>query len=178
MNVPRRRRVGALAGLVVMSLVLLQACDVGGFTLADVTETLTITNASADQAAVVLVTFSDASSDFRLAAGASKTATVVGATDYTVEVLAPDLAAGASYQAQLLQMRSELIDLSINPGDSGATFESALAQIPAVDAALAQLHGSKTSQSCGHAAVLGGRNRVTMTWTTPGVGGLWDLSCT
>jgi hypothetical protein len=177
-NARPSRRVGSILALGVVGLVLLQACDVGGFTLADVTETLTITNASTNQAAVVLVTFSDATSDFRLAAGASKTATVVGATGYTVEVLAPDLPAGVSYEARLLTLRSNLMDLSLAPALIGPQVAIAFAELPAVQAALAQLHGSKTSQSCGHATTMSGKNRATMTWNDLGIGGHWDLSCT
>jgi hypothetical protein len=179
MTAIRSRRVGTLLALGLGTFVLLQACDVGGFTLADVTETLTVTNASTTQDALVLVSFSDASSDFRLAPGASKTATVVGATDYTIEVLAPDLPAGASYETQLQTLRGHLIDLSLAPlALVGPAVQAALAELPAVQTALNQLHGSKTSQSCSHATTLSGHNRATMTWRDLGIGGHWDLSCT
>jgi hypothetical protein len=158
-------------------LLLLQACDVGGFTLEDVTETLTVTNASTTQDAVVLVTFSDASSDFRLAPGAAKTATVVGATDYTIEVLAPNLPAGVSYETQLLSLRSSLMDLSLHPELVGPAFQAALVELPAVQTALNQLHGSTTSQSCSHATALNGHDRATIIWRDLGIGAHWDLTC-
>ena len=157
--------------------VIAQSCDVGSITMDDVTETLTITNASTSQAAVVLVSFSDASSSFRLAPGTSKTSTVVGATDYEIEVLAPALPAGTSYEASLHQIQTDLIDLVRNPGDSGATLETVFDNLGVVETALAQLHGSKMSQSCSHDTAANGHNHATVTWTTPGVGGLWVLSC-
>ncbi len=90
--------------------IIAESCDVGSITLEDVTETLTITNASASQDAVVLVTFSDASSSLRIAAGTSRTSTVVGATDYAIEVLAPAQPAGNSYETYLRGIRTDLID--------------------------------------------------------------------
>jgi len=177
MNARRSRPVVAFLALGIGALLLLQACDGVDFTLADVTETLTITNASTTQDALVLVTFSDASSDFRLAPGAAKTATVVGATDYTIEVLAPDVPAGASYETQLQTLRGHLIDMSLAPDLVGPAFQAAMAELPAVQTALNQLHGSKTSQSCSHATTLSGHNRATMTWRDLGIGGHWDLAC-
>lgn len=157
--------------------IIAESCDVGSITLEDVTETLTITNASASQDAVVLVTFSDASSSLRIAAGTSRTSTVVGATDYAIEVLAPAQPAGNSYETYLRGIRTDLIDLVRNPGDSGATVESVFDNLQTVNAALAQLHGSKTSQSCGHDASPNGHNQATIAWTEAGVGGVWTLSC-
>jgi len=178
MTARRPRPIVGLLILAVGALLVLQACDGVDFTLADVTETLTVTNASTSQDALVLVTFSDASSDFRLAPGAAKTATVVGATDYTIEVLAPNLPAGASYETQLQTLRGNLMDISLHPDLVGPAFQNALAELPAVQAALNQLHGSKTSQSCSHATTLSGHNRASMTWNDLGIGGHWDLSCT
>ncbi len=160
-----------------VSPVIAESCDLGTLTLDDVTETLTVTNASASQSAVVLVTFSDASASFRLDAGASKTSTVVGADDYTIEVLAPALPAGTSYESSLLQIRKDLVDLVADPGDSGATLEDVVFAFDEVSTALDQLHGSKMSQSCSHAAAPNGRNHATVKWSVAGVGGLWVLSC-
>ena len=160
-----------------VSPIIAESCDLGTMTLDDVTETLTVTNASASQSAVVLVTFSDASSSFRLDAGASKTSTVVGADEYSIEVLAPAQPAGTSYESSLLQIRNDLVGLVADPGDSGATLEGIVFALDEVSAALDQLHGSKMSQSCSHAAAPNGRNHATVNWTTPGVGGLWVLTC-
>ena len=166
-----------LLAAALISPVIAESCDVGNITLEDVTETLTVTNASTSQSAVVLVTFSDARSSLRLAAGASKTATVVGADSYEIEVLAPALPADTSYEAALRQTRQELLDLVANPGDSGATLETVFDDLGVVATALDQLHGSKMSQSCSHGAAENGHNHATVTWTTPGVGGLWVLTC-
>jgi hypothetical protein len=159
---------------------LLAACEGALFTLDDVTEKLTITNASASQSAVALVTFGDASSQFRMPPGTSRTATVIGATDYTIEVLAPDLPAGASYESQLIQLRRDLADLVGTPYLAGVSLETFVGEMDKVQAALEQLHGSKTSQSCTHATAPNGHNRATITFSLPGgmsSQGLWQLSC-
>jgi hypothetical protein len=160
-----------------VSPVIAESCDMSTMTLDDVTETLTITNASASQSAVVLVTFSDASGSLRLAAGSSKTSTVVGADEYTIEVLAPALPAGTSYESSLLQIRKDLVGLFADPGDSGATLEGVVFALDEVSTALDQMHGSKMSQTCSHATATNGRNHATVKWSDAGVGGLWVLSC-
>ena len=160
-----------------VSPVIAESCDLGTMTLDDVTETLTVTNASASQSAVVLVTFSDASSSFRLAAGASKTSTVVGADDYKIEVLAPAQPAGTSYESSLLQIRKDLVSLVADPGDSGATLEGIVLALDEVSAALDQLHGLEDEPELQSRCRAERRNHATVTWTTPGVGGLWVLTC-
>lgn len=159
---------------------LLAACDGQLFTLDDVTSKLSITNASESQSAVVLVTFVDASSEFRMPPGTSRTATAIGATDYSIEVLAPNLPAGASYEAQLIGLRKDLADLVGTPYLEGVSLETFLGEMDKVQAALEQLHGSKTSQSCTHATAPDGHNRATITFSLPGGmsgPGLWQLDC-
>jgi hypothetical protein len=158
----------------------LSACDGAMFTLDDVTQKLTIANASDRQSAVVIVDFGEARASFRMPPGTSRTATVLGATDYTVEVLAPNLPEGNSYQAQLAQMRADLVDLAGSPYADTMGAEALLGEFGKVQAALAQLHGSKTSQSCAHKATPNGHNHVTITFAQPaGMAGpgLWVLDC-
>jgi hypothetical protein len=137
------------------------------------------TNASATQSAVVLVDFGESNASFRMAPGAVRTATVIGASGYTVEVLAPDLPAGTSYQAQLVQMRADLLDYVGTPYLTGSNLDAFLGELDKVQAALAQLHGSKTSQTCSHEAAKSGHNQVTVTYSQPGGAGpgLWVLAC-
>ena len=146
--------------------------------LDDVTTRLTVTNASASQSAVILVTFADASAEFRMPPGTSRTATAIGAPEYAVEVLAPNLPAGASYEAQLTTLRRDLAGLVGTPYVAGVSLDTFLGEMDKVQAALDQLHGSKTSQSCSHATAPNGHNRATITFSLPGgmmSGGLWQL---
>jgi len=158
---------------------LVAACDGMAFTLDDVTQKLTITNASASQSAVVLVDFGESHASFRMAPGAVRTATVLGASGYTLEVLAPDLPGGASYQAQLVKARSDLLDLVGTPYLTGANLQAFLGELDKVQTALSQLHGSTTSQSCSHDAAESGHNQVTITYSLPpgADSGLWELAC-
>ncbi len=156
---------------------LAQSCDVGGFTIDDVSDTVTVTNASASQAAMVLISTSQGRGQLFLPAKTSRTFSTIAATKYTVEVAAMGGAATTDYQGSLRELRADLIDLSIDPGDSNATPETALAALLTVERALHQLE-SNGLQACSHAIVSGGGNHATMTWTAPGgMGGLWDLSC-
>jgi len=156
---------------------LAQSCDTGGLTIDDLSDTVTVTNASASQTAMVLISTSQGRGQVVLPPGASKTFTTIAAAKYTVEVGALGGAATADYQASLLELRNDFMDLSINPAGSGATIETALAALVTVERALHQLE-SNGLQACSHTIVTGADNHATMTWTAPGgMGGLWDLSC-
>ena len=164
---------------VVLVAGVLTACDGMLFTLDDVSEKLTITNASTTQSAVVWVDFGDASSQLRMPPGSARTATVVGATGYRVAVLAADLPADQTYREQLLELRQTLVDLVDGPYTAGMDLVTYLGEVAKVEAALAQLHGSSNSQSCSHPAKPDGHDRVTITYATPGgiEPGVWQLDC-
>ena len=155
---------------------LAQSCDIGAFSIDDVSDTITITNASTSQAAMVIVSTSQDSGQLVLAAGQSETFTALAATRYTVEVASLGGAQSAGYRASLVTLRNDLEDLSINPGDSGVTPEAALGEVLVVTRALQQLQATGL-QSCSHALVAGADNHATLTWTTAGLGDLWVLDC-
>jgi hypothetical protein len=156
---------------------LAQSCDVGGLTIDDLSDTVTVTNASSSQTAMVLISTSQGRGQVVLAPGTSRTFTTIAAAKYTVEVGALGGAATADYEASLVELRNDFMDLSINPADSGATVETALAALVSVETALHQLE-SNGLQACSHAIANGAGNHATMTWTAPGgMGGLWDLTC-
>ena len=154
-----------------------QSCDVGGFTIDDLRDTVIVTNASTSQEAQVLLSTNLGRVDAIVPAGTTTTFGIMAATTYTLQVWAPDDPSGATYRKSLLDLRDELMDLSINPGDSSATPVSALAQVLLVQTALQQLHGSKGSQTCSGKVTTGVESRATVTWTEPTGTGFWALSC-
>jgi hypothetical protein len=156
---------------------LVQSCDLGGFTIDDVSDTITNSNASTSQTAKVSISTGQDAGHLVLGAGQSRTFTALAAARYTVEVTSVSVAEAAGYKKSLLSLRDELLDLSINPGDSAARPEDILDQLVIVTQALQQLQATGL-QSCSHALVSGADNHATMTWTMPGgLSGLWVLSC-
>lgn len=170
-------QVGLLLTLSLAFGVMAQSCDVGDFTIDDVRDTVTVTNASTSQDALVLISTSLGKVDTRLAAGGSQTFGTLAAATYTLQVWAPNDPSGTTYRQSLVELRAELVDLSINARDSSATPESALAQLLLVQSALEQLHGSKSFQTCSGKITAGVENQATITWTQPTGTGFWVLSC-
>ena len=157
---------------------LAQSCDVGGLSIDDVRDTVTVTNSSPNEDALINLSTRIANVDSRVAAGASASFGVLATKTYTLEVWAPDDTAAATYRQSLVDLRAELLDLAINPGDSGATPEAAFAQILAVQTALEQLHGSKGFQTCTGSITTGLESQATISWSQPtGGAGFWVLSC-
>jgi hypothetical protein len=157
--------------------VLAQSCDVGGFTIDDITDTVTVVNTSTSQGALVLLSTKLAKVDTYVRAGTSQTFNFLAATTYTLEVWGPRDASAATYKQSLLDLRAELMELSINPGDSSATPESALAQLLLVQSALEELNGSKSVQTCTGSIETGVENQASVTWTQPTGTGFWVLAC-
>ena len=157
-----------------------QSCDVGdtGFTIDDLRDRITVTNASTDEDAYAYVSTSLGERNFHLAPGSSETVLTLAARKYTLEVYGPEDPSGATYKQSLVDLRDELVGLSINPADSAATPESAMEALLVVEKALHQLRGSQTFQSCSGAIKHGVDNHASATWTSPGgISGVWVLSC-
>ena len=153
-----------------------QSCDLGGFTIDDVSDTVRVTNAS-DKPALVIIQAGQDSGHLILPPGASRTFIALAATTYTIEVASPNVGQASAYQRSLVDLRDDLVELSINKHDSAATPESALAELLNVNEALSQLK-SNGLQSCSHAIVSGADNQATITWREAGgISGLWELSC-
>jgi hypothetical protein len=169
--------VGLILTLSLAIGVLTQSCDVGGFTIDDIRDTVTVTNTSTSQDAFVHLSTSLGKVDTRLAAGTSATYGVLAATKYRIDVWAPTDPSGVTYRQSLLDLREELVDLSINPRDSFATPESVVAQLLLVQSALKELHGSKSVQTCSASINPDGNNTATITWTQPTGTGFWVLGC-
>jgi hypothetical protein len=167
--------VGLSVGLAV------QSCDVGGtsFTIDDLRDPITVTNTSTDQDALVFVSTSLGERDFHLAPGGSRTVLTLAARKYTVEVYAPDDPSGATYKQSLLDLRSQLQDLTLTPEAPASVFAGSIAELAVVESALQQLHSSKSFQSCSAPIKTGVANHATLTWTTSAVTGtgIWGLSC-
>ncbi len=170
-------RLGLLLALGIALPFIAQSCDIGDFTIDDVSDTVTVTNASAKHPALVIVTSGKDSGQLVLGAGKTETFSTFAATKYAVEVASIGGAEAAGYEQSLIDLRDELVDLSINPGDSAATLDAVLEQLVLVTRALHQLE-TNGLQRCGHAIVTGGANHATVTWSSAGgIGDLWVLSC-
>jgi hypothetical protein len=158
-----------------------QSCDVGGtgFTIDDLRDQITVTNASTDQDAHVFISTSHGERDFHVAPGGSQTVYALAARKYTLEVYAPDDPSGATYKQALLDLRDKLVTLSLHPENPSADAGGALVELSVVESALEQMHGAQTFQSCSGPIKTGVTSQATMTWSTSGLtgAGIWALSC-
>jgi hypothetical protein len=77
----------------------------------------------------------------------------------------------------LLDLRSDLVDVTMNPDPSGDTFGKVVARLSIVQSALDQLHTSSSVQSCSRPIKTGVASQATLTWTTIGGTGIWSLNC-
>jgi hypothetical protein len=169
--------VGLLLTLSLAIGLVAQSCDVGTFTIDDVRDSVTVTNASPTRDAVIQLSTTIANVDSTLPAGSSSTFNVLAAATYNLRVWAPNDPSGASYRQSLIDLRAELVDLAVNPGDSSATPESAITQLLLVQAALKELHGSRSFQSCSGTIKSGLETQATITWMEPTASGFWVLTC-
>jgi len=103
----------------------------------------------------------------------------LAARKYTLEVYAPGNPSGLTYKQSLLDLRSQLQDLTLTSEASAASVTGAVAELATVESALHQLHNSPTFQSCSGPITTGVVSHATVTWTTSGltVAGIWTLSC-
>lgn len=156
-----------------------QSCDVGGtgFTIDDLTDQVVVTNTSTDQTAYAHLSTSLDERDFVLAPGGSATLKVLAATKYTLDVYAPADPSGATYTQSLLDLRSELVDITLTPEASVGTLARAVTELSIVELALQQMHGAQTYQSCGGVLKSRVAGQATITWTTAGSTGIWSLNC-
>jgi hypothetical protein len=157
--------------------VMAQSCDVGGFTIDDVSDHVTVTNASSGQSALVLVSTSLNRGQLVLTPGQSRSFTVLAATKYAVEVAPLSAPSGTSYAASLIELKARLEDLAKSPGAGPADIANAVTDLWLVDAALKQMNPIGM-QSCSHSLTSGVDGQATLSWTeaTGGIG-LWVLNC-
>jgi hypothetical protein len=158
-----------------------QSCDVGGtgFSIDDLRDQIVVTNTSTDHEAHVFMSTSLGDRDAVLAPGQSRTLLTLAARKYTLEVDGPDDPSGVTYKQSLLDLRSQLQDLTLTPEASAASVTGAVAELATVESALHQLRNSPTFQSCSGPITTGVVSHATVTWTTSGLtgAGIWTLSC-
>jgi hypothetical protein len=166
-----------LGALSLVIMLLSQSCDVGGFTIDDVSDTIRITNASTDASAMVLVSTSQGAAQLVLGPGQSRTMRSLVATTYTLRVAPLDNSPLSDYRRSLQELRDDLVAISLGQADTVAAPEEVIAALAQVTTALSQLD-SNGLQSCSHSIVAGADNHATVTWVdSAGMSGLWDLSC-
>jgi hypothetical protein len=158
-----------------------QSCDVGGtgFSIDDLTDHIVVTNTSTDQTAYAHLSTSLDDRNFSLAPGLSGTLKVLAATKYTLEVYAPADPARGTYTQSLLDLRSELVDITLTPEASTGTLARAVTELSIVESALVQMHGAQMYQSCSGVLKSGVAGQATITWTSAGSSGtgVWSLNC-
>lgn len=169
--------VGLVLALGLSFGVMAQSCDVGGFTIDDVSDHVTVTNASTSQSALVLVSTSLDRGQMVLGPGGSRTFTVLAATKYALQVAPLNAPSGTSYGASLYELKARLEDLAQAQGAGPADISSAITDLWLVHEALKQLNPIGL-QTCSHALTTGVDGHATLTWTeTAGGTGLWVLDC-
>jgi hypothetical protein len=168
---------GLLLSLSLAMGLVAQSCDVGDFTIDDVRDTVTVTNTSPTRDAFIQLSTTLANVSSHMPAGSSSSFNVLAATTYTLKVWAPNDPSGTTYRQSLIDLRAELADLAENPRDSSATPESAISQMLMVQAALEDLHGSKSVQQCSGAIESGVEGKATITWMEPTATGYWVITC-
>ncbi len=72
----------------------------------------------------------------------------LGDRTYTLGVCAPDDRSWLTYEQSLLDLRSQVQDITQTPDVSAASVTGAVAELDTVESALHQLHHSPAFQSC------------------------------
>jgi hypothetical protein len=166
-----------LGALSVIVMLLSQSCDLEGITIDDVSDTIRVTNASTDTPVMALLSTSQGAGQLILRPGESRTMRSLAATTYTVQVASLDGPRVADYRQSLIELRDDLVAISLGQADAVASPEDIVAELGRVTTALAQLE-SNGLQSCSHAIVASADNHATITWVVAGgISGLWEISC-
>jgi len=163
---------GLLTGLVA------EKCSLGDLGVADFSDQVTVTNASAVADVFVGVEFNHGQVEMYLPAGKSGTAFALAATKYLVTVVGPSDEHYESYIDRLLFLRDRLVEVTLSSKVTPDQIASAATELTLVQSALEQMNGSATVQSCGGTLEAGVTSQVTvkLTETTNGTR-LWVLDC-
>ena len=169
--------VGLLLAFGLSTGLMAQSCDIGDFTIDDISERVVVTNASTTEEAPVLMTFDGGRFEVNLPPGGSRTFRTLGTVRYSMTVYATGTLPEQSYRQSLQDLRSQLQDLSLTPEAPPAAISDALTNLYLVQTALAELHGDNYSQTCSNKIGTGTESHATATWTEAGGSGVWVLSC-
>lgn len=167
--------IGLAVALSVTIGLLAQSCDVGGFTIDDLQDSIVVANASASQKAFVMVTANTGTFRVYVAPGADATFVTLAASEYSVVVQPADSGLAARYHDRLLDLRDRLQEISLTPEAPGSDVASAVTDLYLVQQALSQLDAG--NQTCTGKVRSGVDNHVTINWTDTGGTGVWVLSC-
>jgi hypothetical protein len=168
-------RVGIIVALSLSVGFLAQSCDVGSFTIDDLTDKIVVTNASATEMAWVFVTTDHGNFGFYLTPGGDHTVVTLAETDYSANVEPATLGAAATYHQSLADLRDRLQEISLTPEAPGADIAGALSELYLVQRAVTQMNAG--SQSCKGKIKSGVDNNVTVNSTDVSGSTVWVLSC-
>jgi hypothetical protein len=169
-------RVGIVVALSLTIGVHAQSCDVGDFTIDDLSDKIVVTNASASQTAFVLVVTSSGNYGAYLKPGGQTAFTPTASTDYRAQVGPADGASAAGrYHRGLPDLRDRLQEISLTPEAPGSDIAGALTELYLVQKAVTQMDAG--SQTCKGKGKSGVDNGVTINSTDVGGTSVWVLSC-
>ena len=167
--------------LVVFTLltgIFAQECSMGDLGVADFADKVTVTNTSEVAGAFVAVKFNHSQVTMYVEAGTSRTAIGLASTKYTAKVTNPGTGDYGTYRTTLLDLREQLLDISTSGQASPSVLIDVWTELTYVQAALDQMTGSDTIQSCGGKLKTDVAGQVTVEWHEPQEGQpIWVLSC-
>jgi hypothetical protein len=167
--------------LVLFSLltgIFAQECTMDDLGVADFADKVTVTNTSQTAGAFVAVKFNHGQVTMYVQAGKSRTAIALASTKYTAKVTNPGSGEYGTYKDSLLELRSQLLDISISSHASDNVVAQAWTELTFVQAALDQMTGSNKVQSCSGTLKQEVASQVIVEWRQPLEGQpLWVLDC-
>ena len=153
-----------------------EQCTIADFGVEDVSDKVTVTNASSVAWATVALQFNHGQVSMEIAPGESRTAIALAATKYTATVTGADDRQNVSYRDRLLDLRDELLEI-LSSGASLDRLTNAATDLTLVQSALEQLSQSSEDQSCGGTLKTGEVSHVTINQSDTAGVTVWVLDC-
>ncbi len=159
-----------------MTGIFAEQCSIADFGVEDVSDKVTVTNASSVAWATVVLQFNHGQVSMEIAPGESRTAIALAATKYTVTVTGADDRQNVSYRDRLLDLRDDLLEI-LSSGASLGQLTNAATDLTLVQSALEQLSESSEDQRCGGTLKTGEVSHVTVNQTDTAGVTVWVLDC-
>ena len=165
--------------LMVFSLltgIFAEQCTIADFGVEDVSDKVTVTNASTVAWATVALRFNHGHVAMEVAPGESRTAIALAATKYTATVTGTDDPQNVGYRDRLLDLRDELLEI-LSSGANLDRLTNAATELTLVQSALEQLSEDSEGQSCGGTLKTGEVSHVTVNQSDASGMTVWVLDC-